>query len=52
MEKEDCKNGVLHSNGKGFVVIGAGLPRTGTSSLRDALEQVLKCVCKIVTMHS
>ncbi len=27
-------------NYEGFVVIGAGLPRTGTTSLRDALGQV------------
>ena len=29
----------------GFVVIGAGLPRTGTLSLKTALEQVLDGPC-------
>ena len=29
-------------NYSGFVVLGAGLPRTGTLSLRTALEQVLE----------
>ena len=32
-------------NHDGFVVIGAGLPRTGTASLRIALEKLLKGRC-------
>eukprot|EP00095_Tigriopus_kingsejongensis_P008978 maker-scaffold334_size202906-snap-gene-1.30 protein:Tk08978 transcript:maker-scaffold334_size202906-snap-gene-1.30-mRNA-1 annotation:"sulfotransferase family" len=32
-------------NYEGFIVIGAGLPRTGTSSLRDALSILLDGAC-------
>ena len=32
-------------NHDGFIVIGAGLPRTGTASLRIALEKLLKGRC-------
>ena len=32
-------------NDDGYVVIGAGLPRTGTNSLRLALSQVLNGPC-------
>ena len=32
-------------NFSGFLVIGAGLPRTGTSSLRMALSQLLNGAC-------
>ena len=32
-------------NYEGFVVIGAGLPRTGTSSLREALGLILNGAC-------
>jgi hypothetical protein len=33
------------SNYSGFVVIGAGLPQTGTSSLRVALAKLLNGAC-------
>jgi hypothetical protein len=34
-----------NANYSGFLVIGAGLPRTGTSSLSVALAQLLNGAC-------
>ena len=39
-------------NSSGFVVIGAGLPRTGTSSMREALAIILVKTIQVIKIRA
>ena len=43
----NINNNIISDSGKGnqMVVIGAGLPRTGTTSMKNALEELLGAKC-------